>query len=195
MAFDLGNVLVKVDHGRFCRRLAEVVDLPAQEVYAAIFASNLEPGFDTGRLSSREFYQEILQLFRLTLSYPDFCRLWNEIFEPQEGMEVVVDHLKARYPLFMVSNTNSLHFHYIREHFPIVRHFSLCILSFEVGSRKPEAGIYQALISRAGQVPERILFLDDKPPFVEAARSHGLVAWQFASPKELKRRLARHGLW
>lgn len=195
IAFDLGNVLVRVDHGRFCQNLAEVAGLSPEEIFEAVFTSDLEPAFDTGRLSPQEFYRRIMDHFQVALPYPQFCDLWNNIFDPMEGMEEVVAHLKGRYALFMLSNTNPLHFHYIRANFPVVRHFPHCLLSYEVGSRKPQGEIYQALIARAVQPPERILYLDDKLPFVEAARTQGLVAWQFTSPRDLKRQLKQHGLW
>jgi putative hydrolase of the HAD superfamily len=69
------------------------------------------------------------------------------------------------------------------------------ILSYQVGSRKPEAAIYQTLIKEMGQPPEKCLFIDDKSSFVEAAKTHGLVAWQFTSPQELISNLKRHGLY
>ncbi|MDP3182146.1 MAG: HAD family phosphatase [Desulfobaccales bacterium] len=197
MALDLGNVLVKVDHYRFCRGLAGYAGphLTPEEVFAAVFDAALEPGYDTGRISSIEFYQRIMSRFRLALPYPAFCRLWTEIFDPMEGMSEVVAHLGSKYPLFLLSNTNSLHFDYIRQRFPLLGHFLKFILSYQVGSRKPESGIYHALIREVGHPPQQILFLDDKLPFVEAARSHGLTAWPFTTPQDLQKTLRQHGLW
>ena len=197
LALDLGNVLVKVDHFRFCRGLAGYAQKPLSpvEVYAAVFDAGLEPGYDTGRLSSQEFYRRLRDHFRLSLPYPLFCQLWTEIFDPMAGMEEIVGHLRGKYPLFLLSNTNPLHFDYIRERFPFLSHFKRFVLSYEVGSRKPEAAIYQALIRQAGHPPQNILFVDDKPPFVEAARGHGLVAWPFTTPQALQKALTQHGLW
>lgn len=195
IAFDLGNVLVAADHFRFCRPFAALAGLTPEEVYARVFGSDLEPGFDTGRLSSEEFYQRLLDRFALALPYPRFCELWNDIFAPLEDMEQTVAKLAARYPLYLLSNTNPLHFQYIKENYPLLRHFRRCILSYEVGSRKPEPGIYQALIRAMGRTPARCLFLDDKRPFVDAARTHGLVAWHFTSPRVFKEQLSREGLW
>jgi HAD superfamily hydrolase (TIGR01509 family) len=195
IAFDLGNVLVKADHLRFCRPVAALTGLTPEEVYAGVFGSELEPGFDTGRLSSEEFYRRLLERFGLTLPYPKFCGLWNDIFAPLEDMDEAVARLAPRYPLYLLSNTNPLHFQYIKEHYPLLRHFRRFILSFEVGSRKPEPGIFKALIQETGQEPKRCLFLDDKLDFVEAARSHGLVAWHFTSPRHFKEQMRREGLW
>lgn len=195
LALDLGNVLVKVDHLRFCRRLAPLVRLTPEEVYARVFESDLEPGFDTGRLSPAEFHQRLEERFGITVPFGRFCWWWNDIFAPLEGMAELVEHLAARFPLYLVSNTNALHFAYIRENYPLLRHFRDFILSYEVGSRKPEAEIYQALIRRLETPPSHCLFVDDKLPFVQAAREQGLVAWQFTSPRDFRRFLQEHRLY
>jgi putative hydrolase of the HAD superfamily len=196
VTFDLGNVLVKVDHFRFCRRLGALAGVSPEKVYQDVFASGLEPGYDTGRITSQDFHRRVMAHFGLALPYPSFCDLWNDIFDPLHGMEEVVARMHARRPLFMLSNTNALHFPYIKAQFPdIFQYFREYLLSYEVGSRKPEPEIYQALIRRAGQRPEAILFLDDKPEFVAAARHHGLTAWQFTTPQELEQALKQHSLW
>jgi glucose-1-phosphatase len=196
MAFDLGNVLVKVDHGSFCRGLGEAAGVSPEAVQAAVFAAGPEDAYDRGQISSRDFYKTIMDRFGLDLPYPLFCRLWCEIFDPMKGMASVVEHLSAHYPLFLLSNTNELHFIYIRQHFPaILRPFRSFILSYEVGSRKPEPAIYRELVRRAGCTPDKILYLDDKLPFVEAAQAEGLQSWQFTAPEELVRALKKSQLW
>ncbi len=195
ITFDLGNVLVAVDHFRFCRPFAALAGLTPEAVYRAVFDSDLEPGYDTGHLSSEEFYRQVMERFRLNLPYPQFCHLWSDIFSPLEDMEQTVARLAGRYPLYLLSNTNALHFQYIRERYPLLRHFRRFILSFEVGSRKPEPGIFQALIRQLGLPPAHCLYLDDKPPFVEAARTQGLMAWHFTTPADFHRRLTQYGLW
>jgi putative hydrolase of the HAD superfamily len=194
LALDLGNVLVKVDHLRFCRRLAMLAGLTPEEVYTKVFDSDLEPGYDTGRLTSEEFHRRVLDHFGVALPFPQFSSWWNDIFDPMEGMAELVGHLAARYPLHLVSNTNTLHFAYIRKNYAFLDLFQSFVLSFEVGSRKPEPAIYQALIQRTGRPPSRCLFVDDKLPFVTAAQEQGLTSWQFTSPGEFIRSLQRHGL-
>ena len=196
IAFDLGNVLVKVDHLRFCRRLAAVAGWTPQEVYAAVFQTGLEPGYDTGRISSEEFHRRVQDHFRLDLPFPLFRQMWAEIFDPLEDMEAVAARLARRYPLYLLSNTNELHFQYIQENYAtLLSHFRALTLSYLVGSRKPEPQIFQALIREAGLPPAQILYTDDNPEFVEAARAHGLVAWNFISPREFQEQLSLNGLW
>lgn len=195
IAFDLGNVLIRVDHGRFCRRLAQAAGVAPEEVHRAVFETSLEPDYDTGRLSSQAFYQEIMSFFQVDLPYSHFCAWWQDIFAPMEGMAEVVEALADRYPLFLLSNTNDLHFPFVYQRFPLVRRVTRYILSYQVGSRKPEAAIYQSLVRELQGPPEQCLFVDDKPPFVQAARTHGLVAWQFTTPQDFIARLRQHGLY
>jgi putative hydrolase of the HAD superfamily len=195
IAFDLGNVLIRVDHGRFCRRLGELAGIAPGDVYGAVFESDLEPDYDAGRLSSQEFYQEVCRLFQIDLPFPLFCEWWQDIFDPMEGMEEVVEALTALYPLFLLSNTNAIHFPYIYRCFPLLGRLRRFILSYQVGSRKPEPAIYQALIQEIDRPPEQCLFVDDKAPFVEAAKTHGLTAWQFTSVQDFIDRLRQHGLY
>ncbi len=196
IAFDLGNVLIKVDHDRFCHRLAAAAGVSPEEIAAAVFSSSLEPDYDTGRLSSQDFYEALKARFRLALPYLQFCDFWCDIFAPLEPMEEMVQHLAGRFPLFLLSNTNALHFDYIRARFAsILQYFQGFTLSYRVGSRKPEPGIYRALLRQVGRPPEEVLYLDDKLPFVEAARSQGLVAWQFVSPREFHEQLLAGGFW
>ena len=195
LALDLGNVLVKVDHFRFCRRLGDLAGLTPEEIYTTVFASNLEPGYDTGRLTSEEFHQRVTAHFGVDLPFSQFSAWWNDIFDPMERMADLVSRLATQYPLFLVSNTNALHFAYIKERFALLQHFQRYILSFEVGSRKPEPGIYLALIQQTGFPPPECLFVDDKPPFVEAAHRQGLTAWQFISPEIFIQDLKRHGIF
>jgi glucose-1-phosphatase len=194
ITFDLGNVLIKVDHMEFCRRLAVLTNLSAEKIFDYVFNSDLEPDYDTGRMSSQEFYRQIMAQFKVSLEFDRFARWWNSLFSPMPAMEEVVIQLSERYPLFLLSNTNALHFEYIQENYPVLKYFSHFILSYRVGSRKPEKGIYEHLLQRAGMAPEHILFIDDKRPFVAAAREHGIRAWQFTSSEDLKRELLAHGL-
>ncbi len=195
ITFDLGNVLVRVDQMEFCRRLAVLTHATAQEVFDYVFNSALEPGYDTGMMTSQEFYQQIMAQFKVSLEFERFARWWNSLFSPMPEMAEVVTRLARSYPLFLLSNTNALHFDYIQENYPVLKHFSQFILSYKVGSRKPEKGIYEYLLQQAGLPPEQILFIDDKMPFVAAAREHGIQAWQFTSREALQQQLIEAGLW
>ena len=118
ITFDLGNVLVKVDHMEFCRRLAVLTQVTAEEVFDYVFNGALEPGYDTGKITSQEFHRQIVAQFKVSLEFERFARWWNSLFSPMPEMEEVVTRLARGYPLFLLSNTNALHFEYIQEQLP-----------------------------------------------------------------------------
>jgi putative hydrolase of the HAD superfamily len=195
ITFDLGNVLVKVDHMEFCRRLAVLTPLDSEDVFNYVFNGSLEPEYDTGKITSKEFYENIITQFNVDVEFETFARWWNSLFSLMPGMEEVVIKLAKNYPLFLLSNTNALHFDYIVNNYPVLKHFTEFVLSYKVGSRKPEQAIYQYLIRRSGMLPEQILFIDDKMPFVTSAREQGIQAWQFTGCEDLKKQLTQYALW
>ena len=58
------------------------------------------------------------------------------------------------------------------------------IFSCEVQQIKPEADIYETLLSRFGLKPEESVFLDDRPENCEAARKLGIHAIEFHDLKQ-----------
>jgi HAD superfamily hydrolase (TIGR01509 family) len=68
------------------------------------------------------------------------------------------------------------------------------VLSFQVGCRKPEPGIYQEAILRAGYPPQEILFTDDLIANVEGALLAGIDAVQFTSLAQFERDLHSRGV-
>lgn len=68
------------------------------------------------------------------------------------------------------------------DHFagPLVRELGLpeavdaVVLSFEVGSHKPEPGIYLAALEALRVEPGQAIFVDDQPPFLDGAAALGI---------------------
>lgn len=52
--------------------------------------------------------------------------------------------------------------------------FDALLLSFEVGSRKPEAAIYEAALEAVGAEPSESLFVDDQTEYCDGARVLGI---------------------
>ncbi|MDR1373578.1 MAG: HAD family phosphatase [Treponema sp.] len=64
-----------------------------------------------------------------------------------------------------------------RKQFPVFQLPDAGIFSCEIGSIKPEDGIYEALFATLGCSPYEIVFVDDLRPNVEAARVLGMNAF------------------
>jgi glucose-1-phosphatase len=191
--FDLGKVIVDYDHGLMCSRLARADRLDPELVRAAIFDSGLEDRFDRGAVSPEDFYRLLVQSTGLTISLQQTRTIWTTIFTPIAGTMEIIRSLPG-YRLFCLSNTNRWHFDYCRNTYAVMDLFEGCILSCEVGARKPEPEIFQAALERAQVPPQRCLFIDDVELFVRGARSMGLHGIRFSTPDHLQQQLRELGI-
>ncbi len=190
IVFDLGNVIIPVDHLRFCRGLAQVSSWTAEEIYRDAFGTRLVHDYEQGRLSSREFHKEVCRRLGLELGFADFSRIWCEIFSENKEVSALIRALKGNYRLFLLSNTNELHFEFARKNFPVLDEFEEYILSYRLGCTKPDPRIFKEAIRRADCKPAEIVYIDDIAEYAAAAESLGIQAIHFRSSRQLKDQLA-----
>jgi glucose-1-phosphatase len=190
--FDLGNVILPFDHRQIAHKLYAHVkgkgDRCPEEIFGYIF--DLQEGFinpfEEGAFSSSEFYLRLRDRYSLDLDFESFKEIWSNIFWDNPVVNDVIIRLKEMgYPIFLLSNTNELHFSFILEHFPIVHVLDEWILSFEVGAKKPKQRIYEAIFEKSDVPADRILYIDDVPAYVEAAEKMGMKGMVFKEPADL----------
>lgn len=194
--FDLGNVIVGLDFDRGYRAAAARCPFSVAEIPDRIRAASLSVPYELGEISSEEFYQRFCDALQMRdVSFVDFARLWGDMFDDEPLLSgELLRGLRARYRLVLLSNTNDLHFRWIREHYPLLEHFHDFVLSYEVGSMKPSAGIYKEAIRVAGCHPEECFFTDDNEGNIDGARQLGIDAVLFAGQEQLETELARRGV-
>jgi putative hydrolase of the HAD superfamily len=120
------------------------------------------------------------------MKFEDFHRLWTSIFR---GDLLISDnllrHLRERYPLILVSNTNEGHAEYVCRRYPILEYFEDKIFSFEVGAMKPDRKIYERAIAVSGKQAEALFFTDDREENIQGARQLGIRTHRFRSEEGL----------
>lgn len=195
LLFDLGNVLVPFDIHRAYRALSLHSGLPQDEVATLIKESGLYPLYESGQCKTEDFRDRFSELLGLNLSQEEFREVWNCIFLPETSTseELILD-LKQRYRLVLLSNTNELHYEWLRERYPILNHFDAYTLSYEVKAMKPDERIFAAAVANAKCEPGECFFTDDIEPYIEAARRFGIDAEQFSSEETLRHQLRRRKL-
>ena len=193
---DLGNVIVGLDFERGYRAIAARCAFSVAEIPERIRAAALAAPYEVGEISSEEFHRRFCDALEMRgVNFADFGPLWNEMFAPTPLLSSeLLESLRARYRLLLVSNTNDLHFRWIRRRYPLLKHFHEYVLSYEVGSMKPSPGIFQEAIRRAGCRPEECFFTDDVEANVEGARRLGIDAVLFSGQEQLEQELARRGV-
>jgi putative hydrolase of the HAD superfamily len=195
IVFDLGNVLIPFDWQRGYQAFAQASPYPAEEVRRRIKETGLFDGFERGRVEPRAVAERVSAFLGLNVSFDRFREIWSSIFLPETLLgDDMLARLHARYRLLLLSNTDAIHYNWVREKYPILRHFDHSVLSFELGLRKPEPGIYQETIARANCEPGEIFFADDREDNVAGALAAGIDAVQFQSGEQLERELKSRGV-
>lgn len=122
---------------------------------------------------------------------------WPEMFAgPIPGVPAIVRRLHAAgRPLYMLTNLPAEKKSHILETFDVAPLFRDIIVSGEEGVMKPDRRIYEIAAARICAAPERIVFIDDSPANVDAARAFGMDAVLFADAATLERDLDARGLF
>jgi putative hydrolase of the HAD superfamily len=192
--FDLGNVLVNYDVEKAAKRFSAVSGLSTREIWKSFFLSRFEQAYTRGELSTREFHRIACKTLGVSLPLAIFRHYWNDIFWENPGMDKLLARIKRHYPLYLISNTNALHYTYLKKHFKLLRHFDRKFPSHEVGARKPCLTIYRRVLRKIGLRPEETVFIDDMKSFVEGARKAGMHAIHFKSCSVLLKTLRKLGI-
>lgn len=192
--FDLGGVLVEFDG---IAPLIVLSDNKLDREGARRFwlASPSVRKFETGQCGAEEFALGAMSELGLTMAPEVFMRQfvsWDR--GPMDGALSLLDALKPRYLLACLSNNNELHWNRLLKETKLPEKFHRCYLSHEIGLMKPDQASFDHVVRDLGTQPEHILFFDDNPECVEAARTLGFHARRARGVGEVRAVLSELGL-
>jgi FMN phosphatase YigB (HAD superfamily) len=195
LAFDFGQVLGFFDHGRTFGKLEPHTGMTAQEMFAAVYAGDLEDDFESGRISEQEFLRRFRAICRLRCDDDHIAAAVADIFWPNEALCALIPQLKQRYRLVLGSNTNAVHARrFLAQFADTLSHFDGLVLSHEVGARKPARAFFDEVVRVAGCTADRCVFIDDLPANVAGARAGGLEGIVYTDVEGLQDSLRKLGV-
>ena len=195
VVFDVGNVLYRWD-----RRLPYVAHFadPAEldDFLATVIPLEWHAQHDAGRPAA-EMVAERSALFpdHAGLIADWFARFNESIPGPVPGSLELVERLLARsIPLHGITNFGADTWAGFRPTAPVFDSFEDIVVSGDEKLAKPDPAIYALAERRFGYAPEAMLFIDDSPPNVEAARARGWHAHHFVDAAGLEAELREFDL-
>lgn len=191
--FDLGGVLIDLDMHRCFENIKSLgVDIDKLNQYGhvdsnlkgaticeGVSASGLMHLYQVGKVSTEDFLGAILKLSDSATTYQQVADAWNSclLTIPHYKLDFIYKLRSEGYVTYLLSNTNDAHWKYIREKSfpqPINTYFDKCFLSQEMGMAKPNADIYESVISQIPFSANECLFIDDSKANCEAAEAVGI---------------------
>lgn len=195
VVFDVGRVLVQWDLRRlFAKLIADEAEL--DWFCAHVVTEEWHSQHDAGRPLDTMLAERIA-LFpdRRELIEAYRHRFLETIPGPVEGTHAIVRRLSAAdVPLYALTNFGAEFWHQFRPSEPLFDLFADIVVSGDERCAKPDGRIFAIAEARFGHPAGALLFIDDMPANIAAARARGWQGHVFTDAARLEAELAARAL-
>ncbi|MCB9001719.1 MAG: HAD family phosphatase [Bacteroidales bacterium] len=187
--FDLGNVVLDIDYERTIDAFRKLgVNISDKNTFTG--QVELFNQLDCG-LNIEIFRAKLLELVGIPLTSIEIDRAWNALLLDwnMERLEMI-QNLRKYYKVFLLSNTNKIHFDYYNDKLlqttgkNLHEYFDKTYLSFEMEMRKPNPEIFLAVIKENNLQPNKSLYIDDTEEHLISAQKLGFITYHLNPQKE-----------
>ena len=186
IVFDLGGVLIDLDFKSAINGLQKAGFTNVKEQLQAFDQNGIFQKFELGEISADEFRASIRENSNVSLTDEEVDSLWNLMLLeiPREKLELILD-LRSKYMVYLLSNTNSIHWDYVCKNafnyrgFRVNDYFEKTFLSFEMHLAKPDKAIFEKMLEDANLLAEETFFIDDSEANCKAAAEVGIHAHHY----------------
>jgi putative hydrolase of the HAD superfamily len=187
--FDLGGVIIDLDESETVKRFAQLGNKSLDQVRDLVNSEAFKK-FEKGLISETEFRDAVRSNLAPNASDDQIDECWNAMLKDIPGARIeLLERLKEKYRLFLLSNTNSIHLksfnRIVKEvtgHDSLQRYFTRVYYSHQVRMRKPDREIYELVLRENNLVAAETLFLDDNPANLEGAARVGIQTVHVTHP-------------
>jgi putative hydrolase of the HAD superfamily len=192
--FDIGNVLLRFDPKSAAAKIAWALRRHPLRVMRYLWDTKAVDGVERGTITPEHLYQRFQLELGFSGSYPAFKKLFCDHFTLLRPNFALLQKLSQTKKVYLLSNTNALHYDFIKERYQFPRLVHGAILSYELGLRKPEAAIYHAAVKLAGVPAPQCLFIDDLEENIKGAAKVGMRVILHTRKHDLRAAMAQLGL-
>jgi putative hydrolase of the HAD superfamily len=193
VVFDLGGVLVRTEDRLPRQKLAEQHGLSFQELEELVYGSPTARQAMVGEITASVHHDAVMESLGLQ---PDSFKEFEDLFWGGDHLDrVLVDFirgLRETYTTALLSNAWDDLRPLLVSLWKISDAFDHIFISGEMGLAKPDPRIYQEAVRELSVDPAEIIFLDDFPENIAAAREAGWNAIQFRSREQALAELAEY---
>lgn len=197
LIFDLGNVVLTNDwHDENVVKYQEFTD------YYGISYKEMEKGwfaawdeYKVGKMTEDEFWRRFLKAAGAKkLQINKAKESWKKHQQAIEGMLDILDKLRGKYKLAVLSNTGKEWLEFKKRKFNLENYFDVFVGSGNAGYVKPDMVIYKLLLSRIKEAPRECVFIDDNDNNLTPAKTLGIKVIKFVNRSQLERDLIKAGV-
>ncbi|MEQ9187742.1 MAG: HAD family phosphatase [Cryomorphaceae bacterium] len=190
---DLGGVILNIDYQLTIDAYRNLGFNDFDQQYSKMQQSGLFDRLEKGQIQPDD-YVAAMQDHLPHATPTQIIEAWNAmLLDFPQGRVQTVRRIGERWPTFLLSNTNVIHYKSFTETLrkqtelsDIKPLFKRAYLSHEIGMRKPDAEVFQIILAENQLVPDEVLFVDDSPQHIEGARKLGIQAYHLEEPESLE---------
>lgn len=191
--FDWGNVLIDVTMERFKNECKKSNIVFTDEEVNSTHKAGFFLEYERGNISDNEFRNEFRLRTHNSLSDTDIDYIWNSMLDgiPQVKLQLL-DKLRYKYNLYLLSNTNSIHWETFSEKvfcyngLNVKDIFKNVYLSYRLHIAKPDSFIFEEAIKDSGIDVNETLFVDDSMINCQTAQRLGMLILNYKLGDDLE---------
>jgi len=191
--FDFGGVVCNIDVSITEKAFTDLGLRQFDTGYSVTDRESLFGSFETGQITPAQFREALKPYFNRPVTDEEIDRAWNARLQDTPASRIaLLRSLSKHYRLFLLSNTNEIHYiKYLKELQAVYGVsgfgdlFEKAYFSFQVGLRKPFREVFDFVVMDAGILADETLFIDDSPQHVEGARNAGLFGYHLLGKEDI----------
>ncbi|MEX1003726.1 MAG: HAD family phosphatase [Crocinitomicaceae bacterium] len=181
--FDLGGVVLNLDYQLTINAFKSLGKENFEALYAQAQQNKIFDAFETGQLSAAEFIDYLKQFLPDVKEDQQIISAWNAMLLDLPPHRIqLLEKLRNHYQLFLLSNTNEIHYQSFRETLQnrfgdlelLEKSFEKTYYSHKIEKRKPNADAFEMVLGENQLKAENTLFIDDTEQHILGAREVGI---------------------
>ncbi|MAX69277.1 MAG: haloacid dehalogenase [Flavobacteriales bacterium] len=189
--FDLGGVLLNISYQNTIDEFKKLGVDNSSTFYSKKSQTNIFNLLETGKISENELIREILISCK-SATRKQIIFAWNSmLLDLPKNRTNLLENLKEKYQLFLLSNTNAIHIKELKSRLGKVKYskfynlFNKVYYSHEISVRKPHSDAFHLVLDENNLKEKEVLFIDDSPQHIEGAKEVGIHTYHLKDNEEI----------
>ncbi len=191
--FDFGGVICNIDPDRTFQALKSLGSVTSLGSLQSKMTRDLYEKLELGLITGTEFTESVRVLLGKHVSHDRIRDTWNAmILDIPASRILLIERLKRDHRIFLLSNTNEIHYHYFlhsfRERFgysDFDELFEKVYFSYRLKMKKPDPAIFRFVLEDSGLVAAETLFIDDSVENILGAKSTGMAGLHLKNGEDI----------
>jgi FMN phosphatase YigB (HAD superfamily) len=177
---DIGNVVLNVNFSLWCNVLSGGNAQKSNLIYQKYCIGKIKSDLDCGRITPDHFFATVASDDNApNIIYSEVKKHWINIFTPFSSSRESIEKLKKHYSIWIVSDTDPIHFNFFINEFPFIKEADRFYLSYSVGILKNDPHFFNLLLENSDVGSAEFILIDDKEENCRSAAQNGIASVLF----------------